>query len=127
MELHSIFEGDSAAKQDFTLMYNHTHSVAAKRGTPVLQSDVSKSFFYIKTNKSDASAWLTLTDASSSQIEWTGPTTGAIRVKYGADTAGRASSSPQYWELRIKFTDGTYLTWAEGTISVKESIVDQAS
>lgn len=127
MELPAIYEGDSAAKQDFFLKYGPTHSVAAKRGTPVLQADVTKTFFYIKTNESDADAWLELTDASSSQIEWVDATAGHIRIKYGASTAGQASSSPQYWELRVKLSDGTYLTWGRGTIFVKESIVDQAS
>ena len=122
----SLFEGDSAAKADFTLRYGFDWSVAAKRGTPVLQSDVSTVFLYVKTLETDTTAWLQLSSASSSQIAWLngpGATDGKIRVYFGAGTAGHAADGQGY-ELRLKFTDGTYLTWVKDVLNIKQSLVD---
>lgn len=121
----SVFEGDNS-KADFTLTYGPAWSVVAKRGTPVLQSEVSRVYFYVKTNLSDTSAWLTLTDASSSQIAWlNGPsaTDGKIRVYFGTGTLAHAGDAQRY-ELRLKLTDGTYCTVEAGTFNVSNSVVD---
>jgi hypothetical protein len=127
----TLTEGDSAAKADFTLMYPNSTawSVAAKRGTPVLQSDVSKIYLYAKALESDAVAWLQLTTDSALQIAWIngpGATDGKIRAYFGAGTAGHAGDG-QIYELRVKFTDNTYLTWVKDTINVLQSLIDQAA
>src|SRR4051794_34695921 len=106
----TVFEGDDA-KADFTLLYSQSWSATAKRGTPVLQADVSRIYFYVKTLLSDTSAWLTLTDATSSIIWLNGPgaTDGKIRVTFGTGTTGHAGDGQRY-ELRIKMADGTFVT-----------------
>jgi hypothetical protein len=121
----TITEGESAAQYDFYLKYSQNWSESAKRGQPVQQSDVTKTFFYVKALQSDSAAWLSLTDASSSQIEWVSAATGHIRVKFGAGTAGHAGDN-QFYELRLKLTSGKYVTAESGHFNVKESIVDQA-
>ena len=47
-------------------------------------ADVSRVYWYAKTLKSDTSAWLTLTDASATQISWLDPTAGKVRVYIGS-------------------------------------------
>jgi hypothetical protein len=124
----TFFEGDSAAKADFTLKYGFDWSVTAKRGTPVLQSDVATVFLYCKTLETDTSAWLQLSSASSAQIVWLngpGATDGKVRVYFGTGTAGHAADNQPY-ELRLKFTDSSYLTWVRDVLNIRQSIVDQA-
>jgi hypothetical protein len=118
----TLFEADSAAKADWTLLYSQSWSVAAKRGTPVLQADISVVYFFVKANESDASAWLTLTDASSTQVEWLDGALGKIRVHFPEGTEGHAGTN-QY-ELRLKFTSGKFLTVERGTLYVRDSLID---
>jgi hypothetical protein len=120
----SIFEGDNS-KVDYTLTYSANWSNAAKRGLPVLQADVSRVYWYAKTLKTDTSAWLTLTDASASQIAWLDATAGKIRVFVGSATTEGHAGDAQYYECRIKFSDGTYATVDSGTLNVLQSLVDQ--
>lgn len=115
----TIYEAENA-KVQFALTYSTTWSVAAKRGTNVAQGDVSVVYFYAKTLRSDASAWLTLTDASASQISWSG---NVVTVHFPASTEGQAGDE-QFWELRIKWSDGTWTTASEGVLNVINSIVD---
>jgi len=119
----TLFEADSAAKADFTLRYSHDWSAAAKRGTPVLRADLSRVYFYAKAAEADVTAWLTHSDADASQIEWLDEALGKIRVKFPAATEGRAGGG-QHYELRLKFTDGTFLTVERGTLNVLNSLID---
>src|SRR3954452_8935832 len=99
----TVYEGDDS-KADFTLTYGPNWSVTAKRGTPVLQSDVSRIYFYVKTTLS-GTAWLTLTDATDAITWLNGPsaTDGKIRVTFGTGTSGHTADG-QFYELRLKFT-----------------------
>src|SRR5438046_2312354 len=106
---------------DVTLTYSSQFSTVAKRGTPVLQTDVTRVYFYVKTLLADSAAWLTLTDASASQIEWIDATHGQLRVKLGTTTGGHAADNQPY-ELRLKLTDGSYLTVDTGMLHVKNSV-----
>jgi hypothetical protein len=118
----TLFEADSAAKADWTLRYSQSWSVAAKRGTPVLQADLTRVYFHVKANESDASAWLTLDDSSSTQVEWLDGTLGKIRVHFPEGTETHAGAN-QY-ELRLKFTSGKLLTVERGTLYIKDSLID---
>lgn len=118
----SLYEAD-AAKVDYTLRYSYDWSASAKRGTPVLQADVSVIYFYAKTNESDASAWLTLTSGSVTQIEWLDASLGKIRIHFPTTTEGQAGTG-QHYELRLKFTDGTFLTVERGTLNILNSLID---
>lgn len=116
----TITEGESRAKAQFALVYSQQWSVAAKRGTGVVQGDVSRVYFYVKTLKSDTTAWLTLSDASSSQISWS---SNVVTVNFPESTEGHVADN-QCFELRIKWADGTFTTAASGTFNVRESTVD---
>src|SRR5438132_162897 len=115
----TLFEGDDS-KADFTLTYSQLWSDTTKRGLPVAQADVSVLYFYVKRLLSDTTAWLALTSASASQIKWIngpGATDGRVRVIFGTGTSGHAGDN-QRFELRIKFTDGTFATAEAGTFNV---------
>ena len=120
----TITEGESAAKADFTLTYGPDWSVAAKRNTPVLKSDLAATgvYFHVKATAGGA-AWLTFTDANSAQIEWLDQALGKIRVHFPETTEGRVADQQPY-ELRLKFSDGKWLTAESGVLNVKESTVD---
>src|SRR5690349_19347761 len=120
----TCFEGDDS-KADFTLMYGPTWSDSTKRGLPVAQSDITTVYFYVKKLLSDVSPWLSLTSASSSQIKWiNGPsaTDGKIRVIFGTGTTAHVGDN-QFYELRLKFGDGSYASVESGYFNVKESVV----
>lgn len=121
----SVSEGDNS-KADFTLTYSQSWSDATKRGLPVPKTDTSKVFFYVSKTIT-GSPWLTLTDASSSQIQWLDAVNGKIRVFFNGNqgTAGQIGDSQAY-ELRIKMADGTYVSVERGTFNVLDSVVDQA-
>ena len=108
---------------DFTMRYSNKWSVVAKRNTPVLKADTSTVYFYVKTNLSDAAAAFTLTDASAAQIEWLDENEGKIRVKLGTNTEGQVGDN-QWYELRVKLTDATWITVEQGRIHIKDSVVD---
>ena len=108
---------------DYTLTYGQQYSVVAKRGTPVLQSDVTHVYFYVKATLSDTSPFISLSDASSSQIEWLDATAGKIRVKLGTNTGTHAGDSQPY-ELRLKMADGSYISAETGLLYIKNSVVD---
>ena len=114
----TIHEGE-AAKYEFPLTYSYRWSSALLRGTNVTEDQTDTVYFYAKTNKSDATAWLTLTDASPTQISWSG---NVVTVHFPPTTEGKAGVN--YWELRIEWPDGTFLTAADGVLNIKESIVD---
>ncbi len=106
---------------DYTLMYAPNWSVVAKRNTPVLQADVTTLYFFVKNPS--GTAVLSLTSASSSQIEWLSSTAGTIRVKLGTNTEGKVNDDNDY-ELRILFTDNGYVTADAGKLDILESVVD---
>lgn len=108
---------------DFPLFYGQQYSVTAKRGLPVPRADTSAIYFYVAATIS-SSPYLSLTDASSTQIEWLDTTTGKIRVHLGSNTNGHVGDN-QVYEVRIKMADGTYITLDTGTIHIKPSIVDR--
>lgn len=118
----TVHEGERAYL-DYTLKYGRNWSVTAKQNTPILNSDTSAVYFYVKTNRSDASPAISLSDASATQIEWLDDDTGEIRVKLGTNTEGEAGDN-QVYELRVKFSDGTFLTVEDGTINIIDSPVD---
>jgi hypothetical protein len=68
------------------------------------------------------SAYIRLTDASSSQIEWRSG--GGVRVKLGNGAAGHTGSDNLY-KLRFKLSDGSYMTAAAGKLHILESVVDE--
>lgn len=108
---------------DYTLTYGPDWSVTADRNQPVDRSDVTVVYFYVKTSLSAASPWISLSDASASQIEWLDEDAGQIRVKIPVSTEGQVQDGHEY-ELRIKWTDGTFTTADRGQLHVKNSIVD---
>jgi hypothetical protein len=119
----TVYEGDNS-KADFTLTYGPTWSDTTKRGTPVPKSDTTRVFFYVKKLVSDTSAWLTLND-NGQGITWLDTANGKIRVTFGTGTSGRAGDG-QTWELRIKLSDGTYISVDRGTFNVIDSLIDLA-
>lgn len=125
----TVYEGDDS-KAYYTLEYGESWSNPSKAGTAVLASDVSTIYFYVKTNLSDTSAWLTLTNAD--QISWrSGPsaTDGKISVDFSNASSPKTTrghtGDGQHYELRLKFMDGTYITAEAGTFNVLESVVDE--
>src|SRR4051812_25731190 len=102
---------------DFTLKYGQLYSTTASRGNPVAQADTSDVFFYASATES-GTPWLTLKQ-STGGIEWLSATTGKIRVKLNSNTSGH-SGSGQYFELRIKFSDSSYVTAHSGTLNIVE-------
>jgi hypothetical protein len=120
----SVHEGASLYL-DYTLTYSQGWSDSSKRGTPIPSADVTKVFFYVKRKLTDTTFLLQLSSADSSQIAWTSATAGTLRVKLGANTAGLAGNA--FYELRLKMSDGRYITADDGRITFKESVVDQAS
>ena len=110
---------------DYTLTYSQNWSDSSKRGNPIASADTTKVFFYVKRKLTDSTFLLQLTSADSSQIAWTSATAGTLRVKLGANTAGITGSA--FYELRIKMSDGRYITTDSGKITFNESLVDQAS
>lgn len=119
----TIYEGDDS-KADYILSYGKKWSDPAKEGTPVLRTDVTNIFFYVKTKLSDSSPWLSLSDGTPGEIDWLDDLNGQIRVTFGRTTAGEAGDN-QHYELRIKFVDGSYLTAESGAFNVLESVVDE--
>lgn len=117
------YEGERGYVDFRPLTYSSAFSDATKRGQNLVQADLSRLYFYVKTGDSAASPFITLTDASSAQIEWLSG--GGVRVKLGSNTAGQTRNDCVY-ELRGKFTDGSYLTFAKGKLHILESTVDQA-
>src|SRR5205807_1587796 len=109
---------------DYTLTYSQNWSNAAKRGLPVPQADVTKIFFYVKTLSSDVNAWLKLTDASASQIQWLDTVNGKIRVFFPVNTEGHTGDR-QPFECRAQLTDSSLINIESGFINVLESTVDQ--
>lgn len=111
--------------QPFALTYDDTHSVVLKRGTPILHADVQKLFFYVYRNKGDAAPYMTLTDDSAAELEWTmadpstdGKVTAHIK---GADTLTRVGRN-QYYELR-GYMSGRYQSLARGNFHVEPTAV----
>lgn len=115
----------------YPLKYGKDWAVAAKIGTPTQKGDTSAVFFYVAATES-GTPWLSLSDASSSQIAWldsTGTESSAstnttVRVKLGSNTGGHVGPS-QFFELRIKFSDGSYVTARQGSLNVKRSQVER--
>jgi hypothetical protein len=68
-----------------------------------------------------ACPFISLSDASSSQIEWL--SRGGMRVKLGSNTAAHAGND-NVFELRAKFPDGSFVTVQKGNLHVIESTVD---
>lgn len=101
--------------------YSRSFSDSTKWGQNVAEADLTRLYFYVKTSESAASPFISLSSASSSQIEWLSG--GGIRVKLGTNTGSHAGDNNEY-ELRAKMTDGSYLTVARGRLHIKESIVD---
>ncbi len=107
---------------DFTLKYGPLYSNTSKRGLAVPQGDTTDVFFYASATSGGVN-WLTLS-ASGGTITWTDATNGKIRVKLGTNTGGRVGSS-QFYELRIKFADGSYVTAESGTLNILQSNVER--
>lgn len=111
--------------QPFALTYDETHSVEAKIGQPIPKADVQKLFFYVYRNKGDAAPYMTLTDATTSELEWTqtpvstnGKVTAHIK---GSDTLTRVGRN-QYYELR-GYMSGRYQSLARGNFHVEPTAV----
>jgi len=117
-----VFEGE-AFNIPFELQYDRFWSEVSKRGQPVKQSEVTTTFFFVKEKDSDANAFMTLTDATTAEIEWTTPNEGKLTVKLDTSTEGKVGKKRPY-ELRIKLVDGTFTTVDSGTLDILESTVD---
>src|SRR4051812_21241379 len=91
---------------DYTLKYGPNWSVSAKRGTPVLTADTTNVYFYARATETGASIF---TLSVGLGITWLSATTGQIRVALGTNTGGHAGDG-QFYELRIKLSDGGYIT-----------------
>jgi hypothetical protein len=103
------------------LTYSQSWSDTTKRGQNVLQADTTRVYFYVKTSTSAASPFISLTDSSSSQIEWLSG--GGVRVKLGTNTLNHAGNDNVY-ELRLKMADTSYVTAATGKLHIIDSVVD---
>lgn len=134
--MHDITVREGEAKQlPYTLVYGANHSLvkAGTRdaGSPILQTDLfspaPRLFFYVKQNESDASPIISLKDDNSAQIQWDNALTGEITVKLSAANTKQSPSvvgNGYFYELRAKFSDGTYQTLRYGRFNILESIVD---
>ncbi len=121
----TVTEGDNS-KADFALTYSQSWSDSTKRGLPVAKSDTSKVFFYVSKTIT-GTPWLTLDDSSSSQIQWLDTANGKIRVFFnGHQGTSTQIGDSQFYELRIKMADSTYVSAERGTFNVLDSVVDQA-
>ena len=121
----TVTEGDNS-KADFTLTYSQSWSDSTKRGLPVLKADTTKVFFYVAKTIT-GTPWLTLSDASASQIQWLDTANGKIRVFFnGNQGTSTQIGDGQFYELRLKMADGTYVSVESGKFNVLNSVVDQA-
>ncbi len=118
----TVYENEDAYI-DRTLKYGRNWSVVAKRGAYIPQTDTTTIYFYVSANQA-SSPYISLTTASSSQIAWTDAVNGKIRIYLGSNTSGHVGDD-QYYEIRIKFADGSYVTAESGNFNVITSIVDR--
>ncbi|MDB5349176.1 MAG: hypothetical protein JWN86_423 [Planctomycetota bacterium] len=111
----------------YPLKYRQDWAVPAKRGTSIPRSDTGAVYFYVAATEG-GTPWLQLSDASSTQIasltlaevESSATTNTTVRVKLGSNTSGHVGDN-QWFELRIKIADGSYVTARQGKIHVKQS------
>lgn len=116
---------------EYPLKYGLDWSVVAQRKTSVQKGQTSAVYFYVAATEG-GTPWLTLSDASSTQIAWldstrtesSASTNTTVRVKLGSNTGGHVGIG-QFFELRIKFTDGSYISARQGTFNVVASQVDR--
>jgi hypothetical protein len=109
----------------YTMKYDPLYSIVAKRNTPILRSDLTNPgvFFNVKTKESDTNAWLILKDDVPNQITWEDEAAGKILINFNTNTLERTGDN-QFYELRVKLSDGSYLTVDSGRLHILESIVD---
>lgn len=104
---------------DFTLTYSADWSDVSKQGDPIVEADVSAAYFYLKRNKTDATAILMLSTALDTEIDWiTGGT--ILRVKLGTNTLSLAGVF--VYELRLKLSDGSFVSADSGVLTIAESV-----
>lgn len=111
----------------YTLRYGPKWSNTAKQNTPIPRSDLATVgvYFYVKSNASDAEAWLRYSDADSDEIEWEDETNGIILVKLGTISQGQVGNN--VYECRLNFSDDSWMTIEDGQFIVLESVVDTPS
>lgn len=107
---------------DFTLTYGTGWSVESDRGKAIPKSATQKVYFDVKNDFSDATSIISLTDADPLQIEWLDEVNGKIRVKLGDTTEGHAGNDKVY-ELRLKMSDGSWMTAKAGKLDILHSVV----
>lgn len=116
----TMFEAERKVLRRF-LRYSANWSVAAKRNQPIQKSETSTLYFYVKN--AAGTAWMQLTDANVLEIEWVDETTGEILIYFGISSEDEIEDNQDY-ELRVKFTDNSWLTLEKGKVSIKDSVVD---
>lgn len=102
---------------DFNLTYSADWSVSGEAGQTVEAADVDTAYFFLKRNKSDSNTVLELDTDTTAEMEWIGNT---LRVKLGANTL--TLHGKYLYELRLKLTDGAYVSADTGTVTITESI-----
>lgn len=107
---------------DFTLTYGDRWSNAALQGKPIPKTATGRVYFSVKNDVSESSPFIALTDEDPSDIEWLDEANGKIRVKLGETTEGHAGNDKQY-ELRLKMSDGSWMTAKAGQLDILPSVV----
>ena len=118
----SVYEYERAYV-DYTLTYSQSWSVAAKRGTPVLQADTTNVYFYARPTETGATLFTLSVGSGITWVNGPSATDGKVRVALGTNTGTHAGDG-QFYELRIKLSDGSYVTAEKGTLNVKVSTVE---
>ena len=71
----------------------------------------------------DGTTWMELTDDVETEIEWVDEDTGEILIFFGLSSEGEIEDNQKY-ELRVKFSDGSFITLEKGIVNIRDSIVD---
>lgn len=104
---------------DYTMTYASNWSVTADQSQTVESSDVDTAYFYLRRNKDDTDAVLSFSTATAAEMAWV--TSTKLRVKLGASQ--ETLNGVYFYELRLKFPTGEFVTVEVGTIEFLPSPV----
>lgn len=107
---------------DFTLTYGERWSVEVLREQPIPKTATTRVYFSVKNDVSETDPFIALTDENSLEIEWLDEINGKIRVKLGETTEGHTGNDKAY-ELRLKMSDGSWITAKAGKLDILPSVV----
>ena len=117
-----VFEGERFIVRYDLEYHGENWSDASDQGNKVVEGDTTTTYFTVK-DKDNGVVIFALTSADAAEIEWITANPGELQVKFPVTTEGNVGIKLPY-ELRIKFTDGSFNTVDSGTLDILESTVD---